>query len=311
MWRYATVAAAAKAFSANRATRYAYRRLGNTVLDRIRSGAVLPAPYLDRARHLVSTCDRYGILQPGEEVLEVGTGWIHWEATVLRLFYDIDVTLYDVCDNRLFRTYRAWLAQLRAALPDWPLEPGRIEQAVALADRALAAESFAELYETLRFTYRLDPSGALAGVPAGRFSLVTSADVLEHVDAAALPGFLDAMRATLRPGGYSVHQIDLADHYAYFDADTSPKNYYRYSDLAWRRWFESGVQYFNRLQCPTWRALFDRAGFQPVEERLISAPLGELPLAADYRNLSRSDLECLQMRTVHRTPAGRDPGGTA
>jgi hypothetical protein len=103
-----------------------------------------------------------------------------------------------------------------------------------------------------------------------------------------------------------VHQIDLVDHYYYFDTSCSPKNYYRYSDRTWRRGFESGVQYFNRIQCPEWRSLFARADFQAVEENLVSQPLGPLELAEPYRGLSRPDLECMQMLTVHRKPASAE-----
>jgi hypothetical protein len=307
--KYAVVAAAAKAFSLNESTRWAYRMLGNIVLDRIRIADGLPQRYLDRAARLVGLCDRHEVLRPGDRVLELGTGWVHWEATVLRLFYDVEVTLYDICDNRLFKTYRSWLEQFRRHLQqDFDLAPGRRGRAVELLERATRADSFEELYELFDFTYVLDPTGSLQGLARDSYALVVSSDVLEHVEANALPRYLAEARRCLVPGGYSIHQIDLEDHFSYFDPTCSPKNYYRYSDRAWRRWFESQVQYFNRLQRPDWLALLTSAGFELVEEERVSQPLAEISIADEYAHLSQLDLECMQLLTVHRRPVAEASG---
>ncbi|NMO90347.1 class I SAM-dependent methyltransferase [Actinomycetospora sp. TBRC 11914] len=312
MLKYTAVAAASKAFSVNNVTRRAYRVLGNKVLERMRLDSGIPAPYLDRAVRLLETCDRYSALAAGDRVLELGTGWVHWEATILRLFHDVEVTLYDVVDNRLPRAYRAWLGQLRDELDGdfgrrLPVSAERLDAARALADRALRTESYDELYALMGFRYVLDPSGMLAGVPPNSYALVVSADVLEHVPARTLPTYLDEARERLLPGGLSVHQIDLVDHFTYFDPTCSKKNYYRYTDESWRRWFDSDVQYINRVQCPEWRALFADAGFEAMEEDQVSEPLPPHGLAPEYADLSAPDRECMQMLVVHRrserTPA--------
>jgi len=301
--KYAAVSAASKAFSLNAATRRAYRTLGNIALERIRLGSGIPQPYLDRAARLVEVCDRHGILAPGDHVLELGTGWVHWEATIVRLFHDVQVTLFDVCDNRLLKTYRAWMEQLRQYLETGlDVAPERRERALELLARVVRVDSFEELYDLMGFWYVLDPAGSLEELPVEHYALVVSSDVLEHVEGGTLPEYLDAARRRLVPGGYSVHQIDLVDHFSYFDRSCSPKHYYRYTNRTWRRWFESDVQYFNRLQRPAWLELFVGAGFELLEDEQVSAPLGRLPLAADYRHLARSDLECMQMLTVHRRP---------
>lgn len=307
MLKYTAVAAASKAFSVNHATRRAYRVLGNRVLERMRLGSGIPAPYLDRAVRLLETCDRHSGLASGDRVLELGTGWVHWEATILRLFHDVEVTLYDVVDNRLPKAYRAWVGQLRDELDGdfgrrLPVSAERLDAARELADRALRTESYEELYTLLGFRYVLDPSGMLADVPSNSYALVVSADVLEHVPARTLPAYLHEARTKLVPGGLSVHQIDLVDHFTYFDPTCSKKNYYRYTDASWRRWFDSDVQYINRVQCPEWRALFADAGFETVEEDQVSEALPSLVLAPEYAELSAADRECMQMLVVHRRP---------
>lgn len=305
MLKYVAFSTAAKAFSLNSATKVAYRKLGNVALEKMRISGGLTPQYTDRAVRLVDYCDKFQVLSPGDQVLELGTGWLHWEATILRLFHDVTATLYDVTDNRLLGAYKSWVGQLADRIDTLfaHLPAERRAQARALAARAAGVSSFEELYGLLGFRYALDPSGMLDGVPRGDYRLVVSSDVMEHVAEATLPEYLVEMRRCLAPDGWSIHQIDLVDHFHYFDPSASPKNYYRYSDHAWRRWFESDVQYFNRVQRPTWTALFEGAGFELVEENLLSEQLPPLELDARYRDLSQTDLECMQLITLHRNPA--------
>lgn len=304
MLRYIAVSTAAKAFSLNSITRRAYRRLGNIVLERIRVAGGLGKPYIDRAVRLVDTCDRYSILPPGSRVLELGTGWVHWEATILRLFFDVEVTLYDVGDNRLLGAYQSWLGELGTRIDDifGHLPEERRAAARQLIRLASSAQSFDEIYARLDFSYVLDPTGTLDGVDRDTFDLVVSADVLEHVRADSLPAYLDTLRRCLVESGWSVHQIDLVDHFSYFDPSCSPKNYYRYSDASWIRWFESDVQYFNRVQRPTWMRMFDDAELELVEEIHVTDRLAPLTLSSAFRGLEPVDLECMQLLAVHRRP---------
>jgi hypothetical protein len=306
MLKYVAISTAAKAFSVNDTTRAAYRRLGNVVLEKMRVSGGISQPYIDRAVRLVDYCDRLELLAPGDKVLELGTGWVHWEATVLRLFFDVEVTLYDVWDNRLLGAYTSWLAQLHDLIDEAfaHLPEERRAQARKIARQAMDVTTFEELYQTLNFTYVVDATGELRNVPRDHYALAVSADVLEHVQGEQLPSYLAGMRECLVPGGTSVHQIDLVDHFYYFDTTTSPKNYYRYSDKTWRRWFESDVQYFNRIQRPTWIQLFEDAGFELRVADDVSEHLEPIELAPMYRELEPDELDCMQLLTVHRNPRG-------
>jgi len=108
------------------------------------------------------------------------------------------------------------------------------------------------------------------------------------------------MGRILRPGGYSIHQIDLGDHLSYYDPAVSVKNYLRYSDAAWGRWFENEVQYFNRVQRPEWLHLFENAGLLLVEEQLRTEDIGTMKVDQKYGHLGRQDLECTALTVVHR-----------
>ena len=190
--KYAGVAAASKMISATPAGRRLYRRLGNVVLERQRVADGLPQRYLGRAERLLHLVERHGVLAPGDRVLELGTGWVHWEATVLALHLDVRVTLYDVCDNRLLGAFRTYLAAYRDHLldPTTRVDPAQRARALELADAALRAPDFAAVYAVLGFDHVVEPTGRLDGLDAGAYALIVSADVLEHVDAAVLPRHL-------------------------------------------------------------------------------------------------------------------------
>lgn len=166
-----------------------------------------------------------------------------------------------------------------------------------------ASTSYEEIYRVLGFKYVVDPAGSLETFPDDSFDLAYSLSVLEHVRSDDLPAFTRSLYRLLKPGGFSVHLIDLGDHLAYYDTGVSYKNYLRYSDRQWKALFQNDVQYFNRVQRPEWMNMFRRAGFSLVEE--IAEPLDITGLRIDpaYAHLSREDQSCMTLKIVHRKPA--------
>ncbi len=55
----------------------------------------------------------YGFPKDGDRLLEIGTGWLHWEAIASRLFFDIQATLIDAWDKRQPRGIQNYLSQLQ------------------------------------------------------------------------------------------------------------------------------------------------------------------------------------------------------
>lgn len=304
MVKYAAMVVASRLFSLTPQTRRLYRSMGNVVLERMRVGEGLPERYVERARKLLGECRRYRALGPGSRVLEVGTGWLHWEATVIRLLYDVELTLFDVCDNRLLNAYKVYVRGLDSAAEEaFDLDSSQLERVHDLLGSISQAGSFNDAYQLLRADYVVDPAGTLTRFADSSYDRVLSCDVLEHVDRDSLGVFVKDMYRVLKPGGYSQHQIDLSDHFWYFDPGVSRKQYCRFSDRAWNRWFENKVQYFNRVQRPEWMRLFTDAGFELVEEDSTFESLGSLRVAPQYSGLPRQDLECVVMRIVHRKPS--------
>lgn len=162
--------------------------------------------------------------------------------------------------------------------------------------------SFEELYCLLGFRYLVEPSGTLQCFPDHAFDAVFSSNVLEHVDRAILPQYVRDIARVLKAGGFSVHRIDIGDHLSYYDRSVSKKNYLRYSDHVWRRWFENQVQYFNRVQRSGWLQLFQEAGLELVEEETEHTDIASLPISSQYAEHNRNDLACTVIRVVHRKP---------
>jgi SAM-dependent methyltransferase len=303
MVKYMMAVSAARFFSLSPQTLRLYRRLGNVLLERQRMQSGLPERYVERARLLFELCKKYPAIRDGSKVLEVGTGWMHWEGMIIRLFYDAQLTLFDVWDNRLWNTFKQYFDQL-AKIVDTELDmsPAQRKRVHEVLSTLLAANSFDEVYSAVGATYVLDPSGTLKQFKDESFDAIVSCDVLEHVTRDILPDVIQDFYRVLRPGGYAIHQIDIADHFAYFVPSISRKNYYKYSDATWARYFENKVQYFNRVQRPEWFDLFRKAGFEVVEEHELSESIGAIRVDGTYQNLSRADLECMTIRVVHRKP---------
>lgn len=324
-------AAALKLFSVSAQTKWVYRQMGNIFDQRRRMQKGLNRYYVERSKKLQQFCERHHAIQNGDKVLEVGTGWVHWDSTIMRLLSDVEVTLFDVWDNRYFGLYKQYFKQFEEIIDrELDLDPMQGERIHKLLRAILKTGSFDEIYGLLGLRYVINPSGTLEQFPDESFDLIFSCDVLEHINSNMLPKFIQDFHRVLKPGGYSIHQIDLTDHLYYYDTRVSPKNYLRYSDRVWKQCFEN-VQYINRVQRPEWLDLFQKAGLEMVEEESISADIGTirvdkgyenryLPYNAiynghnrgmgtikvdkRYENLCSQDLECVALRVVHRKPYG-------
>ena len=275
-------------FSANGLTRRCYRGIGNRVVAKRRAVGGLPQTYRWRTRDLVAALRRHDCLRPGIRVLEIGTGWAHWDALVIRLAAgETRSVLYDVWDNRSMEQFRAFAQAL--------LDPSFSElfdpAALARLEQSLTSPAWRDVYEHLGFEYVVDPGGELAGVE-GQFDVIVSSDVLEHVPVANIPALLRAQARLLKPGGIAYHQIVLFDHLRIYAPGAHLKQYLAYPDKVWRRRFDNGVQHQNRVQMPAWREHFREAGLRVLDERALqTCDLGGFAVAPEFAGISRSDLE--------------------
>jgi SAM-dependent methyltransferase len=293
--RYGVAALALKTFSANKATRQAYRWLGNLLGAKRRKSTNLD-PYVKRGNLLVELYRKHAALQPSDRLLELGTGWMHWYAVYLRLFFDVRTTTLDVWDNRQFGAFKACFSRLHERMQREPAAPA----ARATLERLLTAESFDGVYSALGFNHVIVPDGSLTQFADGAFASAFSMHVLEHVHRDAVPRLLRDLHRVLRPGAIAIHQIGIDDHLAHYDRSASRKQYLAYSDRLWSALFENEVQYINRLQKSDWIRAFEHAGFVLLDQITERASLERLRISPSFSGYSRDDLACTILTLVLR-----------
>jgi SAM-dependent methyltransferase len=301
MIKYIATAVALKGFSCGPLMRGLYRRLGNRVGNKRRGIGQMPAYYADRIKRMLRLNRQHGIARDGDRILELGTGWLHWEALTLRLFFDIQAVLFDVWDNRQLGGLKNYLQQLGLLLNNgFDLSPAELQRAQSLIEAILKVKSFAELYKLLGFEYVVESSGSLAQFADGSFQLVVSAGVLEHIKKEALPAVIPETKRILKPAGWAVHSIDTSDHLAHYDGRVSKKRYLSSSESAWRWLWQNEVQYINRVQRGEWLELFKANGFDLVEEEARQVDISGLKLAPRYAQMDRKDIGCTVLRLALR-----------
>lgn len=304
MLRYIGASALANAFSVTPGTRSAYRKLGNELETWRRSRSGLPDWYLERMRLLISCVDRNTTLGPESSVLEIGTGYVHWESFILSLVADVSATMVDVVDNRLLSVLKLYVSQVGPNLETIGLPSDRIPRAREIIKSVQDASSFDEIYSVLSWRYVLNESGTMEDLPDESFDFVVSSDVLEHIDRTILPSFINRMFRLMRPGAFTYHSIGLRDHLANFDPKASAKCYYRLDGATWDRWVNSKVQYINRVQRPEWLALFRQAGFECISEEAEYEDHGTKKVHPSYSHLTAEELDTNTLMLVFRKPEG-------
>jgi hypothetical protein len=301
MIKYHLTALALKGFSCCEPARRLYRGLGNRLGARKRATSKVPSYYFERVERNVGMCLKYGPLRANDLVLELGTGWVHWEALTLRLFFDFQAVLYDVWDNRQLSALKSFVHQLKERFEQKGfLEGCDLDRARSLVRNIENVSTFDDLYGMLGFRYVLDPGGLMECLPRNAFRLVISAGVMEHIPAATAPQFVSNMASLLVEGGLGLHSINIADHLYNYDRSASPKQYLTRSEWQWRLWYKNSVQYINRIQRSDWLQMFTRAGFSIVEEGGHFADLSSLRIHPQYQSLSRKDIDCTNLVLVVR-----------
>ena len=297
MIRYGLAAVALKAFSSSRSAKRTYRWIGNQLGTKMREHESLDS-YKERGDLLVELYRKHDPLRPGEHVLEIGTGWIHWYAVYLRLFNPIRVSTLDVWDNRLFESFKTDFTRLRQ---EW-VHGTYPADAVELLDRVTAVKTFDEAYRVLDIDHVIVPDGSLESFDTASFASVFSMHVLEHVYREHVPALVQNMFRVIKPGRITVHQIGIDDHLAHYDPHASQKQYIKYSDRAWSLFFENDVQYHNRIQMSEWIHAFQDAGFELLEKIVVSTDVDTSTVSRRFRSFSDEDLACTILTLVFRRP---------
>ncbi|NTW48590.1 MAG: class I SAM-dependent methyltransferase [Chlorobiales bacterium] len=298
---YLTLPLTYKILSSTPLTRTFYRKLSNILGDRLKSKQGLNQFRVDQGRKIVDLLKQYSDIKDGGTALEIGTGWIHWYANFVRVFYDLKIDLFDVWDNRQFNTMKQYLSEL----PNFLSPEERAVCNLSLIEKASSAESVEKFYELLNYTYTINPKGTLTDYPSEKYNMVFSVYVLANIQRSLLyNGYIKDLYRVLKPGGYSIHIVDSGDQYRHMDTkNTHIKEYLKISDTTWKRYFENSLHYFNRMQISEYLDLFERAGFELVYKEQVYADITDVKLSPDFQKFSPDDLKTHNMIIMHRKPA--------
>lgn len=302
MLRYVLAATALRAFSLNGGTKRLYRAMGNKLGGKTREQG-LPSHYLTRADQNLTQLERAGGIRDGMKVMEIGTGWAHWEALFVRCFYNVQVTLMDVWDNRQFGGFKTYAAELARRLDETSRTEEQKERARDVLESVADCTSFEEVYELLGFRYVIGVDNVYATIGDGELDAIFSSDVLEHVPASSLPQMIAEHFRMLKPGGVCSHQVVPSDHLCIYDKRVNNKNYLRFGDASWNLFFANDVQYINRIQMSEWYEMYDKAGFEVDCQPTATVDVSGLKIADKFKKLPATDLAITVFHLIARKPA--------
>jgi SAM-dependent methyltransferase len=214
-----------------------------------------------RATCVVEAARGGGVPIPGARVVEIGPG--HSLGVALSLLL-AGASRLEAVDTVRYATSRP---ETRSFTELW-----RRVTAAGLVDSTDVADPDAELARAAaRLEYRVVDGRKNWPFPEQSKDIVYSFSVLEHVR--DLRGLLEESARVLRPGGLSIHTIDLRDHYNLGPGENWLE-FLEFDDRQWDRMTSARFAWCNRMRAPELRALFAEI-FELVEFREVASDLPE------------------------------------
>jgi SAM-dependent methyltransferase len=248
-----------------------------------------PEVVVDRAARVVEAARRGDLPVDGKHLVEVGPGHTLGVGLCLLLAGAARVDALDTV-----RYARSHLDVRSAAdLLRRGAEAGLID--------ATAPDSDATLTSAIeRLEYRVIDGREPWPLPSGERDIVYSFSVLEHVR--DLRGLLEESHRVLRPGGLSIHEIDLRDHYN-LGPDEDWLAFLRFDDRQWDRMTSARSAWCNRMRAPELRSVFAEL-FELVEfgEQTAALPAGfdHEAIAPRFRRFDADELSVAFVWAVAR-----------
>jgi hypothetical protein len=195
----------------------------------------------------------------GGHVIEVGTGWFHHDAFLIYLLGNYTIHLFDVEDRAKLRYIKNYLRYLLANRDLVCSELGISHEMIeSKLSPLLSLDSRRDIYQECNFvpciTYETDKPF----LPEESIDFMEGNCVLNHIRPHALIPELRALRRMLKANGHMYFLIGHDDHWTFHDHSANMFNYYRYSDAYYRLFFETKIEYHNRMVKQEWLELFGR-----------------------------------------------------
>jgi hypothetical protein len=260
------------------------------------------------AKHLAIFRNTNGSLP--ETTLEIGTGWFPVVPVVFWLCGVQNIVTYDHYPHLKTTLLRETIHYLKQPEMIAKLErlPGfrkdRLEKLMAMPLQTLTVS---ELHPLFSIRY-LSGKKALENRSPLKANLIHSNNTFAHIYSAELTCLLQQSNRHLAEHGIHSHQIDLCDHFAYFDREIPLFHFLRFTDNRWKR-IDNPLQAQSRNRIGDYRKLFCNSGLFIQEEQVSKAAKTALPLIIDQRFLSE-DPDELTIKEVHFTLVTRLPSSS-
>jgi SAM-dependent methyltransferase len=228
-----------------------------------------PDVVIDRVRSVVDAASIGGVAIPGAQLVELGPGHTLGVAVSLLL---VGASRVDAVDTVRYAVPgpdpQSFAELLRRCSDAGVIDPGISSDPEAALQRAVA-----------RLSYRVVDGRGGWPFPEQSKDIVYSCSVLEHVR--DLRELLEESSRVLRPGGLSIHTIDLRDHYNLGPGENWLA-FLEFDDRQWDRMTSARFAWCNRMRAPELHALFAEI-FELVE---FSQEAADLPPGFDSRRLA-------------------------
>ena len=250
------------------------------------------------------------LIPAGGAVLDIGTGWFHHDAFLLHLVGDYRIHLFDIEDKARMEYIANYLENLlrhsEMIARELEIDERRVREEL---ERLLSLGSREEIYEACGFVPCITADVTEPFLPTESIDFMVSNCVLNHIPPGVLEEELTALRQMLKPEGRMYHLLGHDDHWTFHDPAANRFNYYRYSDRYYRLFFETKLEYQNRMVKQEWLELFDQldlevedyfpliddtsrreiAELPRIDERFARHPLDELAIIHSYVLLRRRE----------------------
>ena len=213
---------------------------------------------------------KYGHADPGNIILELGTGW--YPIIPLWFFLTGSGRVYSI-DIKQWMTRETQQMTLQK-MHEWR-ERGLLDELVTDIDpecwgmmmdiiREPDAFDQCRVNRVIGLDILIQDAGSL-DMKEGSVDFICSNNTFEHIPESKLREILNEFNRVLKPGGSMSHFIDMTDHFAHFDHRISIYNFLKFSDRKWN-FLDNRIQPQNRLRFTDYKQLYREAGIAVTEE---------------------------------------------
>jgi SAM-dependent methyltransferase len=280
-----------------------------------RAGRLDPLQRLPLLAEMARRLLKAGITIEGGKFLEVGTGYVPALPLGLYLVGAASVTTMDL--NRMLdvQQTREALRRLVTRRDEVRGLLNGLTEEDALAERLALLEQLCEepllCLHRAGIDYQAPADASRTGLPAGSIDCHFSITTLEHIPRPVLGAILDEAERLLRPGGLSIHYIDLSDHFQHQDASIPRIHFLRFTEQEWERLAGTPFAYCNRLRASDYLHLSRERRFEVLDATpgIDATSLSHLrqgfALALPFRSYDSADLCVTELWLSLRKPEAR------